>query len=170
ARTALTKPSMTSAMRIRHVSRMRAAADKLSADHKDDLANLLRAFADSLDGKTYVQAASDIGINVDGMFAVYGLGLSPVMRGQLSDPDKFHAYIARLEKAYGHKVATKTVGKIKYQYFALGKSNLQVVVSSHDKQFVIAVLPVQVDKKTLRLALGVDHAEHSVRDTKRLAE
>src|SRR5699024_9415739 len=29
---------------------------------------------------------------------------------------------------------------------------------------------VQVDKKTLRLALGVDHAEHSVRDTKRLSE
>lgn len=167
ARAALMPASASSIMRANQVMRMRQAADALTTEHKDDLAHLINAFADSMDGKTYMQMETDAGIDPDGLFAVYGLGLSPVIRGQLKDPAKFHAYVARLEKAYGHPFDESTIDKVTYQHSALGKSNLQVVVATHDKQFTMALLPVHADKQ-LHLALGLDHPEHSIQDSSHL--
>ncbi|HET8553230.1 MAG TPA: hypothetical protein VFL78_00225, partial [Rhodanobacteraceae bacterium] len=163
ARAALMPASTSSIVRANQVTRLRQAAESLTAEHSD-LAHLINAFADSMEGKTYTQMETDAGINPDGLFAIYGLGLSPVVRGQLSDPARFHAYIAKLEKAYGHAFDESTIGNITYQHAALGNSNLQVIIATHDKQFVAAMLPVHADKQ-LRLALGLDRPEHSAQES-----
>ncbi|HET7662981.1 MAG TPA: hypothetical protein VFK31_05005 [Rhodanobacteraceae bacterium] len=173
ARAALMPASTSSIVRANQVTRLRQMAQMLGDEPGNaDLAHLISAFADSMDGKTYAQMEAEAGINPDGLFAIYGLGLSPVVRGQLSDPAKFHAYIAKLEKAYGHSFDESTIGKVAYQHAAIGDSNLQVIVATHDKQFVAAVLPVHADKQ-LRLALGLDRPEHSAQESgllKKLAD
>src|SRR5699024_8977881 len=122
-------------------SRLHGLADKLASEHKDDLANLVRYSADYLQQHTYAEIEADSGIDSDGLFALYGLGLSPVLRGQLEDADKFRQWVAGFEKAYGHDFAKGTLDKVEYQHLALGKSKLQLVVATHDEQYVIAVLP-----------------------------
>lgn len=171
ARDGLMPASASSTQRKAQVAQIRRAADDLDANHKPHLANLLRVVADNAQGKTYKQMAADMGIDPQGLFAVYGLGLSPVGRGQLNDPDKFHAYIAKLAKAYGKPFAKSTLDGVNYQHLEFGKkSKLQLLVSSHDKHYVVALLPAQVSKKKLRLVLGLDHPEHSLQSTGRLAK
>lgn len=173
ARAALMQASASSIVRVNQVKRLRQMADALATEHNDDLAHLVSAFADSMDGKTYMQMETDAGINPDGLFAIYGLGLSPVIRGQLNDPAKFHAYVAKLEKAYGRAFDHSSIDKVTYQHATLGQSNLQFVIATHDKQFMVALLPVHANNKQLRLALGLDHPEHSIQDSshlKRLAD
>lgn len=173
ARASLMPASTSSIVRANQVTRLRQMADMLGDEPKNaDLAHLIDAFADSMDGKTYAQMEAEAGINPDGLFAIYGLGLSPVVRGQLSDPAKFHAYVAKLEKAYGHAFDKSTIGGATYQHAALGGSHLQVIIATHDKQFVAAVLPVHADKQ-LRLALGLDRPENSAQESgllKKLAD
>lgn len=170
ARAGLTPASASSTQQHARLAQVRHAADEMEADHKPHLANLLRAFANSAKGKTYEQMATDAGIDPHGLFAIYGLGLSPVGRGQLSDPAKFHAYVAKLEKAYGKPFAKSTLDDVDYQHIAFGKSGLQLLISSHDKHYVVALLPAKTSKQQLRLVLGLDHPEHSLQSTGKLAK
>lgn len=150
------------------VGRLHELAGKLADEHKDDLANLVRYTADYLDHHSYAEIEADSGTDPDGLFAIYGLGLSPVLRGQLKDADKFHDWIAGFEKAYGHTFAKSTLDKMEYQHVALGKSKLQLVIATHDKQYTIAVLPADGNDSRMRLALGMDKPETSVQDKKTL--
>uniref|UniRef100_UPI001C08FFBD hypothetical protein n=1 Tax=Acinetobacter baumannii TaxID=470 RepID=UPI001C08FFBD len=76
----------------------------------------------------------------DGLFALYALGLNPVLRGQLADADKFDAWVAGFAKAYGHSLAEARIDDTSYRHLTLGKSSLQLVIASLDKQFVIAIV------------------------------
>ncbi|HET6586731.1 MAG TPA: hypothetical protein VFG67_03050 [Oleiagrimonas sp.] len=168
ARASLMPAATSSIVRANQVTRLHQMAQMLSDEPRNaDLAHLINAFADSMAGKTYAQMEAEAGINPDGLFAIYGLGLSPVVRGQLNDPVKFHAYVAKLEKAYGHAFDKSTIGGVTYQHAALGDSHLQVIIATRDKQFVAAVLPVHADKQ-LRLALGLDRPENSVQESRLL--
>lgn len=144
--------------------RLNDMADKFAKEDKNDLANLLRYSANYLDQHSYAEIEADSGVDPDGLFAIYGLGLSPVGRGQLDDADKFDKWVAGFEKAYGHEFAKDTLDKVTYQHLALGDSNLQLLISHHDKSYVMALLPADADQKTLRQVLGLDKPENSAQD------
>jgi hypothetical protein len=163
ARKALLPASSSSTLRAAQQRSWGQAADALAAHNNDDLAHLVRAFAGTLKGKSYTQAATEAGIDADGLFAIYGMGLSPVLRGQLKDADKFHAYVDRLEKAYGHPFKKSTLDKITYRHVALRQSKLELIIAVHDEQFVAALLPTGAKKPDLRLLLGLDHPKHSAK-------
>lgn len=145
-------------------SRLHDLAEKLADENKHDLANLVRYSANYFDQHSYAEIETDSGIDPDGLFAIYGLGLSPVLRGELKDADKFHRWVAGFEKAYGHNFAVSQLDKVKYQHLTLGKSKLQLVIASHDKQYVVAVLPAENGESQLRMALGLDKPEASAQD------
>lgn len=169
ARAGLMHTWATPAQRKANVAHMHRITSDLKTD-QPHLAKLLDAVADSIAGKTPAQMLAQEGIDPHERFAIYGLGLSPVMRGQLSDPAKFHAYIAKLAKAYGQPFVKSTLGKRTYRHITLGQSALQLVVATHAKQYVIALLPAKASQKQLRLALGIDRPKHSILDTGRLSK
>lgn len=151
------------------VAQMKSAAEELKA--KDpDTANLLNAFASELDGKTVEQFAQNTGIDTKGYSALYGLGLSPVMRFQLTDPAKFDSFVGRLETAYGKKLDIAKIGDQSYRRHVSSETGTEVILAVVGKQAVAALLPADASDSMLREALGLDRPAKSLQDDGRLTE
>jgi hypothetical protein len=151
------------------VAQLRQTADRLQAAHKPDLAGLMRALAAEYDGKTAQQVAADSGIDSKGRMALFGIGLSPVLRADLADPARFKAFIGRLEHGYGHTLVDATLDKQAYRHLRLDALPLQVVIAIEGKQAVLALLPADADPNLLRRALGLVRPDKSAQDARRLA-
>lgn len=146
---------------------LRAAADEMAA--KDpDTANLLRAFAKELDGKTLESFAEGAGLDLKGHSALYGVGLAPVLRFELANPKAFEAFVQRLEAAYGKKLELAAIGKQSYRRHLSPATNTEVILAVVGKQAVAAILPADAAQPLLRQALGLDRPAHSLQDDGRL--
>lgn len=150
------------------VAQMRHAAKELGDKGKPQVAALLNAVADEFDGRTVEQVIQRDGLDPDGLSALYGLGMSPVMRFQLKDPAAFEAMIGRLEKAYGQPMEKASIGDVDYRHTAPAGEPVQFVVAVAGKQAVLAMLPSKADQGLLRQALGLDRPQHSAQDAERL--
>ncbi|UGB38943.1 hypothetical protein [Frateuria soli] len=151
------------------VAQMRAAADEMAA--KDPgTANLLRAFAKELDGKSVETFAQGAGLDLKGYSALYGLGLAPVLRFQLSDTDAFEAFVGRLEAAYGKKLDVANLDKQSYRRHVSTATGTQLILAVVGKQAVAAILPADASQPLLRQALGLDRPARSLQDDGRLAK
>lgn len=151
------------------VAQLRAAADEMAA--KDaDTANLLRAFAKELDGKTVESFAQGAGLDLKGYSALYGLGLAPVLRFQLADTDAFEAFVGRLEAAYGKKLEVVSVDKQSYRRHVSPATGTELILAVVGKQAVAAILPSDAPQPLLRQALGLDRPARNLQDDGRLAK
>lgn len=151
------------------VTQLRAAADEMAAKDRDT-ANLLRAFAKELDGKTVESFAQGAGLDLKGYSALYGLGLAPVLRFQLSDADAFEAFVGRLETAYGKKLDVANLDKQSYRRHVSAATGTQLILAVVGKQAVAAILPADASQPLLRQALGLDRPAQNLQDDGRLAK
>lgn len=150
---------------------LRQLAEELRGNDAEPLANLLEALADELAGKTnYQQVAEQIGVDLGGLSAFYGFGLSPVMRLSVSDPERYRAFLDRLAEAAGQPLETQTLGELEYRRARLGEVPLQLVSAVDDGQAVLALAPTGLDDATLQRLLGDALPESSVQDTQRLSK
>ena len=65
------------------------------------LADLILALADELDGKLNREGIESLGFALESASAIYSYDLLPVMRLEVSDPEKIRAMIARIETRVG---------------------------------------------------------------------
>lgn len=152
------------------MTQIRQAASKLEADNKPHLAALLRVYAAEFDGRTVQQAITHMGLDINGLYALYGLGMSPVVRMQLSDPKAFEAFVGRIEKALGKPLDTATLNGTSYRQIDFGKGvALRFIVAVEHKQAVMALLPADADNALMRSALGLDKPKQSVQSSGKLA-
>jgi hypothetical protein len=145
-----------------------AAADRLAKKDADG-ARLLRALSAEFNGKTIESFSQNAGLDLKGYSAFYGIGLSPVIRFQLSDPAAFEGFIGRLETAYGKKLDVAKLGEQNYRKYVSGPSGTQVILATVGKQVVVSLLPADASPALLRQALGLDRPEKSLQDDGRLA-
>ncbi len=149
------------------LAQLDALATRLDA--KDpDAARLVRALAAELKGATIETFAHKAGLNLQGRLAFYGLGMAPVLRFELADPNAFEAFVGRLEAAYGKKLDVAKVGKQSYRVHAFGASGTEVILAVVDKQAVVALLPSDISPAMLREALGLDRPQKSLQDAGQL--
>ena len=147
------------------IAQMKATADEM----KDpDNARLFKAFIAEIDGKTIETFAQNNGMDLKGYSALYGLGLSPVARVELSDPKAFEAFIGRLETAYGKKLDSASVGGQSYRKQVSTEAGTQVILAIVGKQAVAALLPADASESMLRQALGLDRPQKSLQEDGRL--
>lgn len=151
------------------VAQMKAQADQLSATDPD-MAKYLRTVAGEFDGKTIEQVVQDTGIDPKGYSALYGLGLSPVLRLELADPNAFNSFIAKIQSDYGKKFDAVTLGTQNYQRYVAPASHLQFIIAVVGKQAVLAMLPDDASQPLLRQALGLDRPAKSLQDSDSLAD
>jgi hypothetical protein len=135
-----------------------------------DGARLLRAFAAEFKGRNLEAVAHNDGIDLKGHMAIYGLGLAPVARMELTDPKAFEAFISRLETAYGKKLEIAKAGAQNYRRYVSGVSGTQAILAVVGKQAVVAMLPADASAALVRQALGLDRPLKSMQQTDRLAE
>ncbi len=150
------------------VAQMEAFATRLQA--KDpDAARLVRAFAAEYKGKTIEAFAQANGFDLKGRFALYGEGMAPVLRIELTDPKAFEGFVGRLETAYGKKLDTATLATQNYRRQVFPASGTELVLAVVGKQMVAALLPADASTALLRQTLGLDRPAKSLQDEGRLA-
>jgi len=150
------------------LAQLDAFAARLDASDPD-AARLARAFAAELKGKTIEAFAQANGLDLKGHFALYGEGMAPVLRVELSDPKAFDAFVRRLETAYGKPLDTATLATQSYRRQVLAASGTQVILAVVGKQMVAALLPMDASATLLRQTLGLDRPAKSLQDDGRLA-
>ncbi|MGO4702721.1 hypothetical protein [Dyella sp. 2RAB6] len=151
------------------LAQLKGAVEDLQEKDADS-ANLLKAVIAELDGKSIETFAQNVGINMKGHSAIYGLGLAPVARFELADPKAFDAFVGRLETAYGKKLDTATEGGVTYRKHASAESGSEVILAVVGKQAVAAVLPADAPAPLLRQALGLDRPAKNLQDDGRLEQ
>ena len=149
------------------LAQLDAAADRLAAKDPDG-ARLLRALRTEFNGKTIETFAHGAGLDLKGYSALYGLGLAPVVRFQLSDPKAFEGFISRLETAYGKKLDLTNADKQSYRKYVFAASGTEMILAMVDKQAVAALLPADASPALLRQALGLDRPQKNLQDDGRL--
>ncbi|MEP6899964.1 MAG: hypothetical protein ABI870_15675 [Rhodanobacter sp.] len=150
------------------LAQINSAADQLAKKDPDG-ARLLRALSAEFSGKTIETFSQNAGLDLKGYSAIYGIGLSPVMRFQLSDPAAFEGFLGRLETAYGKKLDVAKIGDQSYRKYVSAASGTQVILATVGKQAVASLLPADASPSLLRQALGLDRPEKSLQDDGRLA-
>ena len=151
------------------VAQMKTQADQL-AEKDPDMAKYLRTVAGEFDGRTAEQVIQETGVDPKGYMALYGVGLSPVLRMQLANATAFQQFVTKLQNDYGKKFETVTLGNQSYQRYVATVSHVQFIIAVVGKQAVLAMLPQDAAQPLLRQALGLDRPAKSVQDTDRLAD
>lgn len=144
---------------------MNAFADPESLDEEDPDAAADVAEHEAIDGGAIVdlliaefdamQGWSDLsrlGLDARGLFAAYGLGLVPVLRMELSDVEKFRAFVARLETSGGLQFAQW--GGRKQPMWALPMDGVALVIAIADGHAVFSVLPADSSAEERALLLA----------------
>ncbi|WP_329742592.1 hypothetical protein [Dyella sp. A6] len=151
------------------LAQMDSAANRLAPEHPD-AARLIRALGATFKGNTVEGFAHDSGIDLKGRMAFYGLGLSPVLRFELSDPQAFDGFVKRMEAAYGKPLDTVSIGSQSYRRAVFAVSHTELILATVGKQAVVALLPADPGQPLLREALGLDRPAHSLLDSDALAK
>lgn len=140
---------------------------KIAADPKPEAQQFLR-WVDAVEAefadKTPEQVIAALGTRIDGVGAIYGIGLAPVVRLELADPDALRATVTRLEQRTGTTFDTGTIDGHFYWYADLPETTLRGIVAIQDKHLVATVGPA-TDEAALRTLLGIDRPARTLRDS-----
>ena len=134
-------------------------------------AEQLQRFMDEMLSLLSINGLRDAGIGRDSLFAIYGDGILPVLRIGISDIDKFEATIVRLESEAGEKFLDGELAGKSYRFRDLDK--LTLVISTFDKDAVIAVVQAGISDKRLAQKLGIKKPRKilaSSKDFERISE
>lgn len=123
----------------------------------------LRAIDDELEGKSMAQVFDALGYDLQGRFALYGIGLAPVLRLSLADPGKFEAFIARLEKQVGTTFPRGRVDQQEYLALSGPAGKLRGILALQGRQLVLTLAP-PADDAALRELLGLQRPAASLAD------
>jgi hypothetical protein len=125
-----------------------------------DKAEQLQEFVDEFTSLMSVQGLRDAGIDRDSVFAIYGDGLLPVFRVELSDREKFDAAISRLESKSPQKFQVGTVGDESYRYHDIEEARF--VVATPGDSAVITIVPTTYSDERLAQTLGIEKPQNNV--------
>jgi hypothetical protein len=106
------------------------------------------------------------GIERDTAFALYGNGLLPVLRLELSKSELFDAAIERIEKKADEPLLVGEAKGKKYKYIEADK--LKVIIATLDEQAVFTIVPNEFDESQVASALGVKTPAKSMKKSKKL--
>lgn len=124
------------------------------------------ALIERLAGMMSVEGMREAGIERDASFAVYGAGLTPVVRLELADAAAFEAAIAGFETEAGEKLPTATLDGLTYRH--AGDDNVRVVLAVHEGQALLSLVPATLSDDSLRAVLGLTLPAESIVDSGRL--
>lgn len=145
---------------------------QMQAELKNELANLGeaateqdklgKAILEELDGKLNAKGLESLGMSTTPTFALYGIGLMPVMRVELADPKALEAAIARVETKAGVKAPKLKTGD--HEYYGHAEDGLRMVVAIQGKELVFALTPDALAETTVPMILGSKKPEKNAKD------
>jgi hypothetical protein len=107
-----------------------------------------------------VQGLRDAGIDRDSDFALYGVGLLPVLRISLTDGDLMRSVIDQLETDAGQEMTLASLGNEQYRY--VGDEDVRLIVGVFGNELVMAVAPTSLADADLSRLLGITLPEENI--------
>ncbi len=126
------------------------------------------AVVDELMTLMSVEGMRGAGIGRDATGVLYGNGLLPVARVQLSDGALFEDALSRLESEAGEKLPVAELGGHSIRYFDADK--VKILVGVIDDQAIFTVAPASFDDAQLGEVLGLELPAKSIADSGSLAK
>ena len=147
---------------------MQSALEEMGAAGSPDA---VEAF-DLLTELTSPETIAAIGINRDSTYAIYGVGLLPVMRVTLAEDNDIKSVLDRIESLIenegGVDVVAASVGGLPYRYF--GDDEARLIIAQPANELVVTMVPASFGDAELQSVLGADLPNESIADSGRLAE
>src|SRR5690606_27969209 len=142
-----------------------AIADKAGADKAR---RVIKGVLDELRVLDTPDKWRAVGLAPEAHMAMYGIGLLPVMRVELSDADAFRALVARLEEKAGSKLATARIGE--QAIWTFGTDEIGGVMAVQGSHLVLGLVPTGAEDALKRRVLGIDRPAKSMADNGALAD
>lgn len=129
-------------------------ASKEAAEEGADAEDAQKALAvvGELSSLMSIDGLRGAGIESDSKAVIYGNGLLPVMRLELSDGALFEAALARIEESAGEKMDVATISGSPVRY--IEAEDMKVLVAVLDKQVVVSIAPGSFSDEQLSVLLG----------------
>lgn len=127
----------------------------------------LRAALPEVGKMASITGIEQLGLKVEGRFALYGYGLMPVYRWELADAKRLSETVARIEERAGKKLAQRKIGDADLWQFADDK--VTVLFGAVGNFFVITLAPAKADEARLSAQLGLTLPETSMASSGALA-
>ncbi len=130
-------------------------------------AEKLQALVDEVLSLMSIEGIRGAGIERDSAFALYGNGLLPVIRFELTDAAAFDAAITRIEDKAENQLSLGDVKGEEFKYLDFDEARL--LIATLDDQAVISIVPTGFDNDQLARVLGITKPEKTLADSKGLA-
>jgi len=136
------------------------------------MAQLAAAVLDELGGELTAENLEKFGITPQAHYAIYGMGVFPVVRFELTDAQELRNAIGRIEVKMGTQLPVMTFNGIDY-WRAIddddGGGPMGMYIAILDQQFVMSAFPVSAEDSLLPPLLGQDLPAVSMASTNGLA-
>ncbi len=138
-------------------------AGQFESPQEKQFVALLQAISAEMKGKMTADGLASLGLLIDGKNLVYGMGVLPVIRTEISDAQKVEEFIARVEQRSGMTAPQQKLGDQSYRRFDF--EQLIGIMAISDKYLIAALLPVKAETDMLPLVLGDKMPSPSLADT-----
>ena len=113
-----------------------------------------------------VDGLREAGFDRESRAVVYGNGLLPVLRIEVTDGALFEAALARMEESAGEKMPVATIAGNPVRYF--DAEELQILVAVLDTQVVVSFAPSEFEGEQLSALLGFAEPAATIVETGKL--
>lgn len=166
------EPQLDEILKAYH-SIIRAIIENAYAEAREtdaDLSNLEKVLpvVDELESLMSLEGLRQAGIERDADVAIYGVGLLPVLRLDLTDGSLLESALTRLEEQAGQKMAVAAIDGHSYRY--AGNDQGRLVVAIIDNDLVIAAAPTSLSEDLFRQVLGLTPPAENIADSGILRE
>jgi len=133
-----------------------------------DEAQKISAVVEEMTSLMSIEGLRNAGFGRESTGAIYGNGLLPVIRWELSDGALFEDALSRMEEKAGQKLPVAGIGEYSYRYF--DADEIRFIIAVLDNQAVITLLPADSDDAKTSLALGLTLPAESLADSSTLQD
>jgi len=143
-------------------------AKMATEDASSDEAAKFQSLTDEVINLLSLEGIRGIGIERGSAFALYGNGLLPVIRFELSEASLFDAAIERIEEKAGTAMLVGEAKGESYKYIDADK--VRLIVATLDDQAVMTAVPAGFDEAQVALAIGAKTPRKSLKKSKSLRD
>jgi len=115
-----------------------------------------------------IEGLRNAGFERNSALVVYGNGILPVFRIDLSDIDKFDAAIARMESAAGVSMKTAELDGVTYRY--VGDEEARLIIGIFDGDAVFTIAPSMLDEDDLKVLVGLTPPKKNIAKSGKLLD
>lgn len=121
----------------------------------DVTAKLANAIADELNGEVSEESFAKLGLSLQAHHVIYGMGMFPVMRLELTDADALRAAVERIETKMGVAMPQNEFnGKVYWKFTDENAKGAGIYIVILENQLALSVFPTTAEAELLPAFLG----------------